>query len=131
MRKIIPVICLALAFILTSPAMAQDLVQSYVAHLSARDHRASDGYKLTSVAEILRQDRANYHKFGKRDADDESDDFFSTVDGREAMQHLVAVGDIDENVKRAILNGTPRVLVSLYESSRNGKGYLVVVLQDR
>lgn len=128
MRKTFAAILLALAFGSASPAEAQKLIESYVAHLSARDHRASDGYKLSSVAEILRQDRANFHKFGKRDADDESDTFFRTASGRDAMEHLVKVGDIPRDVERAILRGTPHVVVSLYESEKNGKGYLGVVL---
>ena len=36
--------------------------------------------------------------------------------------------DIPEDVERAILRGTPHVVVSLYESEKNGKGYLGVVL---
>lgn len=54
----------------------------YVAFLSAKDHYNSNGERLKSVADILRQDRANYHK-GRGDRWDEDDGgIFATTAGR-------------------------------------------------
>jgi hypothetical protein len=55
---------------------------TYYAYLSKKDLYNSNGERLTSVADILRQDRANYHK-GKADGQDEDDGgIFSTAAGR-------------------------------------------------
>jgi DnaJ-domain-containing protein 1 len=59
------------------------LVGEYHACLSARDHYNSSDEKLTSVAAIIRQDRANYHKYKARDENDESDEFFGSAANRE------------------------------------------------
>ncbi|TJX19793.1 MAG: hypothetical protein E5W21_34550, partial [Mesorhizobium sp.] len=58
------VAALLLASVLgTSTARADDMLGSYVARISERDHHASDGYPLDSAAQMVRQDRANWHKF--------------------------------------------------------------------
>ena len=48
---------------------AQELRESYKALLSERDHFNSEGQRLTSAAAIIRQDRANVHRFGIKDAE--------------------------------------------------------------
>jgi hypothetical protein len=54
----------------------------YAAFLSDNDRHNSSGDPLKSVADILRQDRANYHK-GKGDRKDEDDGgIFATEHGR-------------------------------------------------
>ena len=60
------------------PAAACDLKESYLARLGPADHFNSSGERLTSAAAIIRQDRANYHQFGKRDEEDDGDDFFGS-----------------------------------------------------
>ena len=63
------------------PISAADEI-SYTAYLSEKDHYNSNGDRLKSVADILRQDRANYHK-GKRDrADADDGGIFATTAGR-------------------------------------------------
>jgi hypothetical protein len=53
-------------------------VVTYHARLSEQDHFSTDGKRLESVAAILSQDRANYHRFNKRDPNDQGDPFFIT-----------------------------------------------------
>ena len=54
----------------------------YAAFLSDNDRHNSSGEPLKSVADILRQDRANYHK-GRGDRKDEDDGgIFATEQGR-------------------------------------------------
>ena len=70
--KTVTVAGLLLASLLgASAAQADDMLGSYVARISDRDHQASDGYALDSAAQMVRQDRANWHKFHRRDSDDE------------------------------------------------------------
>jgi|SRR5215471_16887338 len=54
----------------------------YFTVLDEKDYYNSSGERLTSVADILRQDRANYHKGqgGPRDEDDGG--IFATKEGR-------------------------------------------------
>ncbi len=61
---------------LANSSYANELVDSYVARLSAQDHFNSKGVRLESVAAIIRQDRANYHKFNLRDPEDTYDGVF-------------------------------------------------------
>ena len=56
---------------------AQQLIGSYVALLSEADHFNSKGQRLTSAAAIIRQDRANFHRYGIKDPQDEGDTFFA------------------------------------------------------
>jgi hypothetical protein len=64
----------------------EDLVESYTARLSSRDHYNSDGQRLDSVAAIIRQDRANYHKYFLRDSEDTADTLFANKDNRARLE---------------------------------------------
>ena len=78
MRKMLLLVICAMTIIMTShPSRAQQLIESYQAVLSERDHFNSNGQWLTSAAAIIRQDRANFHRYGFRDAADEDDKFFA------------------------------------------------------
>jgi uncharacterized protein (DUF2147 family) len=113
---------------------AQDYSALYEARLSAQDHTSSDGSKLTDVASILRQDRANYHKFKKRDAEDQTDAFFSSAKHRELIdsyfKNVYSDNPMNAKDKQAILNGTPLVRVSLVDSF-DGKFLSVEVLSQQ
>jgi len=99
-------------------AHADDMLGSYVARISARDHRASDGYALDSAAQMVRQDRANWHKFHRRDRDDQGDEWFTTDDQRADLQRMLErPGAMSASTKRAIVNGEPLIQVDVYENS--------------
>ncbi|OTE97928.1 hypothetical protein BCS42_11910 [Crenothrix sp. D3] len=99
------------------------MVDSYTARLSSKDHFNSDGTRLKSVADIIRQDRANYHKFNVRDNDDRGDNFFSDKDNRGRIAAMLEKGTIDNATTESILNSTPVVLVNIYNQ------YIEVYLQ--
>lgn len=99
------------------------IVDSYTARLSSKDHFNSDGVRLKSVADIIRQDRANYHKFNVRDNDDRGDNFFNDKDNRGRIAAMLEKGNIDNATTESILNGTPVVLVNIYNQ------YIEVYLQ--
>jgi hypothetical protein len=113
----------------------QDYSALYEARLSAQDHTSSDGSKLADVASILRQDRANYHKFKKRDSDDQSDAFFSSAKNRELIdsyfKNVYSDNPMSAKDKQAILNGTPLVRVSLVDGIKNEKFLSVEVLSQQ
>ena len=101
-----------------SAAQADDLLGSYVARISERDHQASDGYALDSAAQMVRQDRANWHKFHRRDSDDEADVWFRTNDLRAALERMLKRGGaMSGSTRRAIVNGEPLIQVDIYPDS--------------
>lgn len=117
--------CLVLASLLaSSPALADRLVESYVARLGPEDHFNSSGGRLTSPALIIRQDRANYHKFGVRDPEDQSDDFFQSANNRELLQEFLDRGRTTPSAYRMIVNGQPLIRVNIYR--RKGGDYVDV-----
>lgn len=120
MRVIISMLWLTLASlaIFAQPTPQDSLVESYVARLSPNDHFNSRGQRLTKPAEIIRQDRANFHEFGKADSEDESDRFFANKANRETLQRLLQQGRTTSSAYNTIVNGNPLIRVDIYKSSR-------------
>lgn len=96
------------------PATAQQLMTSYTAYLSERDHFNSNGQRLTSAAAIIRQDRANYHRFGRGDAADDWDSVFGSMNARATMESLLNKGSSSSSAIAQIVNGTPYVTVEVW-----------------
>ena len=114
--------------ILPALSRADELIESYTAVLSERDHFNSSGERLKEAAAIIRQDRANFHKFGKRDASDEPDKFFATARNREILERLLKRGRTTAAALNAIVNGTPVVTVRIYVTD-SGENYVNVAVQ--
>ncbi len=84
-----------------APAYAEEGIV-YAAFISEKDRYNSNGDRLKSVADILRQDRANYHK-GRGDRADEDDGgIFATAEGRTKFEYYRI---ILENLKATDLIG--------------------------
>lgn len=115
MKKLLLIIALST---LSSLGYAGDhgVITSYTARISANDRVNSDGTRLKSVADIIRQDRANVHKFDMVDADDEVDDFFKDTKNRERIPAMLKRGHIDKATKNAILNESPLISVTVYRN---------------
>lgn len=107
-------IALSLAALLGEPASAQVLRETYTARLSRADHYNSNGERLTTPAAILRQDRANFHRFGIRDQEDEGDRFFADAANRALMERYIATGRISADAASEVVNGTPIIRVDIY-----------------
>jgi len=125
-RACIFVVAIAIAACAPTLAQAQQLIASYVARLSAADHFNSNGERLTSAAAIIRQDRANFHRFGVRDPEDESDPFFADQDNRAALEQMLERGRAAPGVIDRVVNGTPLVRVEVHRSSSGP--FIVVTL---
>lgn len=107
----------ALALLVPTVAQSQGRVLAeYTTRLSAQDHVNSRGDRLASVGAILRQDRANYHRFDQPDAEDEGDDFFDDQHERGQFERLLSRGIVRPDTRRAIINGTPLVRVTVYST---------------
>ncbi|MCO5146348.1 MAG: hypothetical protein M9895_09245 [Aquamicrobium sp.] len=100
------------------PAMADQFLGSYVARISGADHHASDGYPLDTAAQMVRQDRANFHKFGVRDPEDDGDPWFRSASSRARFEQMLnRSGAISSAARRAIANGQPLIEVDVYRNS--------------
>lgn len=108
----------ALLLALGFPASAQqDYLGSYMARISAQDHRASDGYPLDTAAQMVRQDRANVHRYGRVDAEDEDDPWFGSADARARLERLLNQrGAMNQQTRQAIANGEPVIQVDVYRN---------------
>lgn len=99
-------------------AVAQEQpLETYYAELGRWDHFNSNGERLRSAAAIIRQDRANYHKFHRRDVGDQGDHFFDDAGNRARMEAMLAAGRADPGVIDRIINSTPIIRVDVYRDS--------------
>ena len=113
-----------LALASSASAVGEDIVAVYSARLSRQDHYASDGVRLESPAAVIRQDRANYHKFHRPDPEDEGDDFFDSAEHRALLERALERGHTPRSAYQAIMGGTPRITVTVY---RDRAGFYVDV----
>lgn len=93
------------------------LLEEYVAFLGEADHFNSNGQRLTAPWQVLRQDRANFHRFGIRDDGDEDDRFFASAANRARMERMILNGHIEPSAGRRIVNGLVWVRVEIYENA--------------
>ena len=127
MKAMVMRLAVALVAAWAAPASSQQLIGAYTAVIGPQDLRNSRGQPLTEPWQILRQDRANFHRFGIRQPGDESDPFFGAVENRAAMERMVMRGGMDPAVARAILSGGARIAVRIY-SFGDGTGRIDVSL---
>ena len=111
--------CLSLAT-LSLPAMAQSVIGQYTAYIGNDDLYNSRGVRLWEPWQILRQDRANYHRFGISQPGDEWDSFFGDMNNRAAMEQMIMNGYINPQAARNIVNGGAIVVVRIYGSGGRG-----------
>ena len=110
--------CILTVLVGITAASADEYLGSYVARISEQDHQASDGFPLDSAGQMVRQDRANWHKFGNGDPEDQDDPWFTTNAKRERLQRLLDQGGaMNQATRRAIVNGEPLIEVEVYRNS--------------
>ena len=129
LKQLIITLAIATVACIPTSSQAQRLIGSYVALLSEADHFNSNGQRLTSAAAIIRQDRANYHRYGIRDPEDENDTFFADEGNRAALERMLEHGRADPGVIERIVNGTVLIRVDIY---RDVSGpFIRVTLSDQ
>ncbi len=87
----------------------------YTAKLGVQDHFNSKGTRLQDVAAIIRQDRANFHKFGKADKQDEWDSFFNSKKNRALLEKMLRNSKHSKRAYNKIINSTPIITVYIYD----------------
>ncbi|WP_121633360.1 hypothetical protein [Tropicibacter alexandrii] len=113
----------------TTVAQADSLIGSYVAYIGTQDLYNSNGQRLNEPWQVLRQDRANYHRFGISQPGDEWDPFFGSIDNRAAMERMIMNGYIEPNAARTLLNGGATVFVRIYGTGNTGRSVEVTVVR--
>jgi len=120
--RLMKVLAIATAALAAAPAVlsAQDLIGSYVAYIGQQDLYNSKGARLSAPWQVLRQDRANYHRFGISQPGDEWDPFFGAIDNRAAMERMIMNGYINPQAARDVMNGGAMVTVEIYGRGNTG-----------
>ena len=122
LRQVLAAGAISLAAVALAPVSAQaqgPLLEVYTAFLGPADHFNSSGSRLTAPWQVIRQDRANFHRFGVRDPGDEADRFFAIAANRSRMEQLILNGYIDPGAGSRIVNGNVWIRVEIYENSVN------------
>ena len=97
-----------------APASADELVDEYNAYIGRDDLYNSNGERLREPWQIIRQDRANYYKFGIRQRGDEPDEFFASVENRAKAERMIRDGTITREARRLLLQGDCMINVKVY-----------------
>lgn len=108
------IVAIVLLLAASSSSAFAEPIEWYVARLSAADHFNSNGERLSSVAAVVRQDRANLYVYGVGDPEDEEDSFFSDKGNRARLEAMLNRGTVTRAARQAILNGTPMIRVDVY-----------------
>ncbi|MGH1416413.1 MAG: hypothetical protein ACRBB0_23185 [Pelagimonas sp.] len=121
MKRFLIAAALAAATMMTATiARADQIIGSYVAYIGQDDLYNSKGARLSEPWQILRQDRANYHRFGISQPGDEWDPFFGSMENRGIMERMIMNGSIEPAAARNLLRGGATVFVRIYGTGNRG-----------
>ncbi len=114
-RYIIAAVALAGAALPIQSAVAcrGDFLGAYNTAITPQDTRSSSGARLSSVAAIIQQDRANYHRFGRADGPDQYDDMFLSAESRALIPRWMS--PVPRPLATAIRRGDAYINVQVYE----------------
>ncbi|MBX3597758.1 MAG: hypothetical protein KF874_09340 [Rhizobiaceae bacterium] len=112
---------------ITNAPPRDHLIDEYVAYIGPQDLVNSNGVRLTAPWQIIRQDRANYHQFGRADRMDTGDTFFQSRSNRAKMEAMLASGYISSSAARDIVSGGVLVRVEIWGSNGFGRSVHVEV----
>jgi hypothetical protein len=130
MRLKLPALVTAAFLLLPAHGFSDEIIEGYIARLSARDHFSSKGERLQSAAAIIRQDRANYYVYNLRDEEDEPDEFFASKANRERLEQMLEHGTSQAGSVRRVVNGAPLIKVLIFKNSSGGIYINVTVISD-
>lgn len=121
-------------FATAMPALTQSAIVGgtsvigvYQAFLGTGDHYNSSGQRLTQPWQIIRQDRANYHRFGRGDKGDDWDSFFDSASNRARMESMLRKGHISPAAARAIVDRNVWITVEILGYGNKGTAIRVTV----
>jgi hypothetical protein len=112
------------------PAAADGVIASYGAYIDVDDLYNSDGERLSAPWQVLRQDRANYHRYGIAQPGDEWDPVFHDLDARAALERLLRQGSISPAAARIIMRGDALVYVTIWGNGLNATWVDVITWEE-
>jgi hypothetical protein len=98
-------------------AKADELIESYGAYIGQDDLYNSSNERLTQPWQVIRQDRANVHRFGVRQPGDDVDGFFASARNRELAERMLRSGRIEGAAARRLLDGDVRIQVEIWRGA--------------
>ena len=98
-------------------AKADELIESYGAYIGQDDLYNSSNERLTQPWQVIRQDRANVHRFGVRQPGDDVDGFFASARNRDLAERMIRNGRVEGSAARKLLNGDVRVYVEIWRGA--------------
>lgn len=114
---------------LATPALADDFLGQYTAFIGHDDLYNSKGQRLREPWQILRQDRANVHRFGITQPGDERDSFFASTKSREAMERMLRAGTISRSASKAIVAGGVMAEVEIWGTPGKARRLVVTITE--
>ena len=117
----------ALVLALVSPAVGQNVIGSYQAYIGTQDLYNSNGVALSAPWQVIRQDRANVHKFGIRQTGDQSDNWFGSAENRAALETWVMNGSMDPTARAKIMAGGATIHVEILGQGNNANVVRITV----
>ncbi|MFT4160856.1 hypothetical protein [Shinella sp.] len=109
--------CAATLMVSTGAARADELLESYDAYIGQDDLYNSSNERLTQPWQVIRQDRANVHRFGIRQPGDDIDSFFASARNRDLAERMIRSGRIEGSAARRILDGDVRISVEIWRGA--------------
>ena len=106
-RLFLMVLCLSMA---APMARAQTLMAEYFTLIGPADFTNSSGARLGDFGAILQQDRANYHRFGRRDDLDGWDPIFADQGQRARIPQIWQVAPGSDYIPGWVVSGQTRYL---------------------
>lgn len=104
--------------LVASPAFSDEVVDEYNAFIGQDDLYNSNNVRLTEPWQIIRQDRANFHRFGISQRGDENDRFFAAEANRALVERMLANGGIDRAAAIAVVRGNVMINVRILHGRR-------------
>ncbi|WLR94519.1 hypothetical protein [Shinella zoogloeoides] len=101
----------------STTARADELLESYNAYIGQDDLYNSSNERLTQPWQVIRQDRANVHRFGVRQPGDDVDGFFASARNRDLAERMIRNGRVEGSAARKLLNGDVRVYVEIWRGA--------------
>ena len=109
------------------PALGQNVIGGYQAFIGTDDLYNSKGVALSAHWQVIRQDRANFHKFGLQQAGDQWDNWFGSYDNRAALERWVMNSAMSPSDRSRIMSGGATIYVEILGQGSTANGVRVTV----
>ena len=104
---------------------AQSVMAEYAAYIGPQDMVNSSGQRLSGLCVMVQQDRANYHRFNRRDGADGFDPVFADRTLRGRIVNTCELTQSGRNIDAHVRKGNP-VFVSVRVLDDGGQMRVIV-----